>query len=236
MGFTLMQLVCGRVVSPPHCRGFHWPGLPQLLPAPVHITGDSRVACACLLPQVTMRRSFTLQLVCAGSQPAYTLLSWAALSSLSLAAPSIVSRTCRRRYPQAPRRSPHRKHSSKHPSLVVTLQESARRPVSVQAAAGLGDDEELNMESLVPGQAPSGYQTSQTSQLAEGNLLKGNQASPLCIAAGFHRQGSRPISRQMLGCWWRVTVAVLKGACSTQVKQQRLGRSWAASQPEHRAS
>ena len=72
-------------------------------------------------------------------------------------------------------------------------------PVSVQAAAGLGDDEELNMESLVPGQAPSGYQTSQTSQLAEGNLLKGNQASPSGKAAGSHRRGGGPITRKT--CW-----------------------------------
>ena len=100
------------------------------------------------------------------------------------------------------------------------------------------------MDALVPGQAPSGSQTSQTSQLAEGNLLKGNQASPLCTAAGSHRHGSRPISRQsflvdvamLVAGDVAATVGVLKVACSTQVRQPRLRTSRAASQPEHRRS
>ena len=131
------------------------------------------------------------------------------------------------------RRAPHRKSVSRHPSLVGMLQNSEKTPVSVQAAAGLGDDEELNMESLVPGQAPSGYQTSQTSQLAEGNLLKGNQASASCTAACSHRQGGRPISRQHLSADAIMLVAgdaaatagVLKVACSTQGSLPQLRRA-----------
>ena len=89
------------------------------------------------------------------------------------------------------------------------------------------------MESLVPGQAPSGYQTSQTSQLAEGNLLKGNQASASCTAAGSHRQGSRPISRQHLFANVEMlvvgdvaaTAGVMKVACSTQGSLPQLRRA-----------
>ena len=66
------------------------------------------------------------------------------------------------------------------------------------------------MDALVPGQAPSGYQTGQNSQLAEGNLLKGKQASPVCTAAASHCQGNRPLSRQNLfvhvRCWWSVVL------------------------------
>ncbi len=92
------------------------------------------------------------------------------------------------------------------------------------------------MDSLVPGQAPSGYQTGQTSQLAEGNLLKGPQASSHMHRGRLPLPGRRAC-RQAEGFYgqgnFAATAWVLQVACSTEVSQPRHRRTWGASQLGH---